>query len=158
MRWVWLVLWIVGCLAVGGIGGRWTAPEIPGWYRSLAKPSFNPPSWIFGPVWTTLYVLMAVAAWRVAASPESPLRSLGLTLFVFQLALNLAWSWIFFHKHAIGTAAVEVAVLWCAIGATTLVFSRVSASAAWLMAPYWAWVTFATILNVAIWRVNPNAG
>ena len=158
MRWVWLVLWIVGCLAVGGIGGRWTAPEIPGWYRSLAKPSFNPPSWIFGPVWTTLYVLIAVAAWRVAASPESPLRSLGLTLFVFQLALNLAWSWIFFHKHAIGTAAVEVAVLWSAIGATTLVFSRVSASAAWLMVPYWAWVTFASILNAAIWRLNAKVG
>ena len=158
MRWVWLVLWIVGCLAVGGIGGRWTAPEIPGWYRSLAKPSFNPPSWIFGPVWTTLYVLMAVAAWRVAASPESRLRSLGLALFVFQLALNLAWSWIFFHKHAIGTAAVEVAVLWSAIGATTLVFSRVSASAAWLMAPYWAWVTFASILNAAIWRLNAKVG
>jgi len=109
-------------------------------------------------VWTTLYVLIAVAAWRVAASPESRLRSLGLTLFLFQLALNLAWSWIFFHKHAIGTAAVEVAVLWSAIGATTLVFSRVSASAAWLMVPYWAWVTFASILNAAIWRLNAKVG
>jgi translocator protein len=158
MRWLWLVLWIVGCLAVAAFGGRWTAPEIPGWYRTLIKPSFNPPSWIFGPVWTMLYVLMAVAAWRVTESPESPLRSLGLALFILQLALNLAWSWIFFHKHAIGMAAVEVALLWCAIGATTLVFGRVSVPAAWLMAPYWAWVTFASILNAAIWRLNPNAG
>jgi translocator protein len=158
MRWIWLVLWIVGCLAVGGLGGRWTAPQIPGWYQTLTKPSFNPPGWIFGPVWTTLYILMAVAAWRVTESPESRLRTLGIALFVLQLALNLAWSWIFFHKHAIGMAAVEVALLWCAIGATTLVFSRVSASAAWLMAPYWAWVTFASILNAAIWRLNAKVG
>ena len=158
MRWLWLVLWIVGCLAVGGFGGRWTAPEIPGWYRALAKPSFNPPSWIFGPVWTTLYVLMAIAAWRVTESPDSTLRNLGLALFVLQLALNLAWSWIFFHKHAVGTAAVEVALLWCAIGATTLAFSRVSGTAGWLMAPYWAWVTFASILNAAIWRLNARVG
>jgi translocator protein len=101
---------------------------------------------------------MAVAAWRVTESPESRLRTLGIALFVLQLALNLAWSWIFFHKHAIGMAAVEVALLWCAIGATTLVFSRVSASAAWLMAPYWAWVTFASILNAAIWRLNAKVG
>ena len=158
MRWLFLALWIIGCLAVGGIGGRWTGSEIPGWYRTITKPSFNPPSWIFGPVWTTLYILMAIAAWLVAESPDSQSRSLGLALFVFQLALNLAWSWIFFHRHAIGSAAVEVAVLWCAIGATTLVFSRVSAASAWLMAPYWAWVTFASILNAAIWRLNPNAG
>lgn len=158
MRWLCLFSWIVACLAVGGIGGRWTAPEIPAWYRTLIKPSFNPPGWIFGPVWTTLYVLMAVAACSVTQSADSPARRLGLALFVFQLALNLAWSWIFFHKHAIGLAAAEVAVLWVAIGTTTLVFSRVSTTAAWLMAPYWAWVSFASILNATIWRLNPNAG
>lgn len=158
MRGLYLALWIIGCLVVGGLGGRWTAPEITGWYRTLAKPSFNPPSWIFGPVWTTLYVLMAVAAWLVTRAPESQLRTVALGLFLSQLALNLAWSWIFFHKHAIGPAALEVAALWCAIGATTLVFARVSATAAWLMAPYWAWVTFASVLNATIWRLNPNAG
>jgi tryptophan-rich sensory protein len=158
MRWLILALWIIGCLAIGGIGGRWTAPEISGWYRTIAKPSFNPPGWIFGPVWTLLYVLMAIAAWLVSQTPDSPLRTLGLVVFVFQLALNLAWSWIFFHKHAIGSAAIEVALLWCAIGATTLVFSRISTIAACLMAPYWAWVTFASVLNVTIWRLNPNAG
>jgi len=158
MRWFTLALWVLACLAVGGLGGRWTAPEIPGWYRALTKPSFNPPGWIFGPVWTTLYILMAIAAWRVTESTQSPSRTLGLALFVIQLALNLAWSWIFFHKHAIGMAALEVAILWCAIGATTLVFSRVSPTAAWLMAPYWTWVTFASVLNATIWRLNPNAG
>jgi TspO/MBR family len=79
-------------------------------------------------------------------------------LFVLQLALNLAWSWIFFRKHAIGSAAVEVALLWCSIGATTVLFSQVSSTAAWLIAPYWAWVTFASILNASIWRLNPTAG
>ena len=158
MRWLILALWVIGCLAIGAFGGRWTAPEIPGWYQALAKPSFNPPGWIFGPVWTILYILMAIAAWRVTESPESSGRTTGLALFIVQLALNLAWSWIFFHKHAIGFAALEVALLWCAIGATTFVFSRVSATAAWLMVPYWAWVTFASVLNATIWRLNPNAG
>ena len=156
MRWLSLALWIIGCLAIGGLGGRWTGPEIPGWYRTIRKPSFNPPTWIFGPVWATLYILMAIAAWSVAESPESPARTLGLGLFALQLALNLAWSWIFFRKHAIGSAALEVAILWDAVAATTLVFSRISTASAWLMAPYWAWVTFASILNATIWRLNPT--
>lgn len=155
MRWIQLAGWIVVCEGVGVLGGLWTAPEIGGWYRTLAKPSFNPPGWIFGPVWTTLYLLMAIAAWAVTELPPSRQRTLGLGLFLLQLALNLAWSWIFFHKHAIGAAAVEVALLWCAIGAATIVFSRVSATAAWLMVPYWAWVTFASILNATIWSLNP---
>ena len=158
MRWLSLALWIMGCLAIGGLGGRWTGPEIPGWYRTLTKPTFNPPSWAFGPVWTTLYILMAVAVWLVTESPDSRSRALGVELFILQLALNLAWSWIFFRRHAVGPAAIEVAILWCAIGATTVVFSRVSTPAAWLMAPYWAWVTFASILNVAIWRLNATVG
>src|SRR6185503_293958 len=158
MRWLTLALWIISCMAVGGLGGRWTAPEIPGWYRTIAKPSFNPPGWIFGPVWTTLYILMAIAAWLVSAAPDSRVRTLAVALFIFQLVLNLAWSWIFFHKHAIGPAAAEIVVLWVAIGATTLVFSRLSIVAAWLMAPYWAWVTFASVLNATLWRLNAKAG
>jgi len=158
MPWIELAGLIVICEGVGMIGGRWTGPEIPRWYSTLAKPSFNPPSWIFAPVWTTLYLLMAIAAWLVLNSPSSSARTLGLSLFFFQLALNLAWSWIFFRKHALGAATVEVAVLWLTIGATTLVFAQVSSVAAWLMAPYWAWVTFASILNATIWRLNPSAG
>jgi benzodiazapine receptor len=157
MRWFQLAAWIVLCEGIGVLGGLWTGPEIGGWYRALAKPSFNPPGWIFGPVWTTLYLLMAIAAWRVTGVSASTPRTLGLSLFLLQLALNLAWSWIFFHKHAIGAAAIEVAVLWCSIGATTIAFGRVSATAAWLMVPYWAWVTFASILNATIWSLNPAA-
>ena len=156
MRWLLLVTFILVCEGVGLLGGLWTAPEIRSWYRSLTKPSFNPPSWIFGPVWTTLYLLMAIAAWLVFNAAPSSARTLGLSLFIFQLALNLAWSWIFFRKHAIGAAAVEVATLWCSIGATTIAFSQVSAAAASLMVPYWAWVTFASILNATIWRMNPT--
>ena len=157
MEWLRLVAFLVACEGVGFLGGLWTAPEIRGWYRTLAKPSFNPPGWIFGPVWTTLYLLMAIAAWLVFNAPVSSARTLGLGLFLVQLALNLAWSWIFFRKHAIGAAAIEVALLWCSIGATTVLFSQVSATAAWLMAPYWAWVSFASILNATIWRLNPTA-
>jgi tryptophan-rich sensory protein len=154
MRWLQLIAFIVVCEGVGLIGGLWTGPEIPRWYRTLTKPSFNPPGWIFGPVWTSLYLLMAIAAWLVFNAPSSPPRTIGLALFLFQLALNLAWSWIFFRKHAIGAAAIEVSVLWCSIGATTFVLSQISATSAWLMAPYWAWVTFASILNATIWRLN----
>jgi len=154
MRWISLVGWMGVCFAVAGISGRWTAGEIPGWYRTLVRPSFAPPNWVFGPVWTLLYTLMAIAAWRVWLSAPSPQRTWGLALFVAQLGLNFAWSWIFFRKHAIGTALAEVVVLWAAIGATTLVFARVAPPAAWLMAPYWAWVTFASVLNGGFWRVN----
>jgi tryptophan-rich sensory protein len=157
MRWLELVGWVVLCLGIGGLAGRWTGPEIPGWYRGIVKPSFNPPSWIFAPVWTMLYLLMAIAAWLVTVSSPSAVRTLSLLLFLLQLILNLAWSWIFFHRHAIGAAAVEVLVLWTAIGATTIAFSHVSTTAAWLMAPYWGWVSFASVLNAAIWRLNPGA-
>lgn len=155
MRWLQLVAFILACEGVGLLGGLWTGPEIRGWYRTLAKPSFNPPSWIFGPVWTTLYLLMAIAAWLVFNAPASSARTLGLDFFLVQLVLNLMWSWIFFRKHSIGAAALEVSILWISIGATTIVFSQVSAPSAWLMAPYWAWVTFASILNATIWRLNP---
>ncbi|MGA2167356.1 MAG: TspO/MBR family protein [Terracidiphilus sp.] len=154
MRWIWLAAWLGICFAVAGVSGRWTAGEIPGWYRTLARPAIAPPNWVFGPVWTLLYALMAIAAWRVGLAAPSQLRTWGLVLFLVQLGLNFAWSWIFFRNHAIGAALAEVVVLWAAIGATTLLFGRVAPVAAWLMAPYLAWVSFASVLNWAFWRVN----
>jgi len=154
MRWIGLLFWLGLCFAVASVSGAWTAKEVPGWYQGLVRPSFAPPDWIFGPVWTLLYALMAIAAWRIWESPASPLRTWGLGLFLVQLGLNFAWSWIFFRQHAIGAALVEVLLLWALIGAGTLVFGRVSSAAAWLMAPYWAWVSFATVLNAAFWRLN----
>jgi tryptophan-rich sensory protein len=154
MRWISLILWLGICFAVAGLGGRLTATEIPGWYRTLVRPAIAPPNWVFGPVWTLLYALMGIAAWRVWLAAPSPMRAWGLALFIAQLALNFAWSWIFFRLHAIGAALVEVVVLWAAIGSTTLVFAAIAPLSAWLMAPYWAWVSFATILNAAFWRAN----
>ncbi len=154
MHWVSLIVWLAVCFGVAGIGARWTAAEIPAWYRTLRRPAFAPPNWIFGPVWSLLYLLMAVAAWRVTVSPASPLRTAALVLFAVQLALNLAWTWIFFRKHAMGAAAVEIGILWVEIGTTTIVFDRVTPLAAWLMVPYLAWVSFAAVLNWAFWRLN----
>jgi tryptophan-rich sensory protein len=154
LRWISLLFWMALCFAVAGISGKWTAGEIPGWYRTLVRPAIAPPNWVFGPVWTLLYALMAIAAWQVWQSAASPMRTCGLVLFLVQLGLNFAWSLIFFRQHAIGAALVEVVFLWAAIGATTLVFSRVAPTAAWLMAPYLGWVTFASVLNGAYWRLN----
>ena len=123
MRSLSLICWFALCFAVAALGARWTASEIPVWYRTLAQPSFAPPNWLFGPVWSLLYALMAIAAWQVWQSAPSSLRTWGLTLFMAQLALNLAWSWLFFRRHALGAAAVEVVILWAAIGITLVVFT-----------------------------------
>jgi tryptophan-rich sensory protein len=149
-----LLFWIGVCFTVAGVSGWWTAGEVTGWYRTLKRPVFTPPTWVFGPVWTLLYTLMALAAWQVSLSAPSPLRTRGLTLFLVQLGLNLAWSWMFFHEHEIGTALMQGILMWVAIGATILVFSGVVPVAAWLMVPYWAWVSFAAVLNAEFWRLN----
>jgi len=154
MRWIFLLFWLGLCFAVAGIGGRWTANEIPKWYRTLVRPRIAPPNWVFAPIWTLLYALMAIAAWQVSLSASSPLRTWGLGLFLVQLALNCAWTWIFFRQHALGAALVEMVLLWVAIAATTLVFVRVAPAAAWLLAPYLLWVSFAAVLNAAYWRLN----
>jgi tryptophan-rich sensory protein len=154
MRWIGLLLWIALCFAVAAAGSRWTAVEIPHWYRTLARPAMAPPNWVFAPVWTLLYLLMAVAVWLAMQSAPSTLRTWGLALFLLQLALNLAWSGIFFRQHALGAALAEIVLLWAAIGATTLVFRVISPAAAALMLPYWAWVSFAALLNEEFWRLN----
>jgi tryptophan-rich sensory protein len=155
MPWIALLLWLGICFAVTGLSSWWTAGEITGWYRDLRRPAIAPPNSVFGPVWTLLYALMAIAAWLVWQSAPSPLRAWGLALFLVQLGLNLVWSWLFFHEHEIGVALADVILLWAVIGATTIAFGLVAPVAACLMAPYWAWVTFAILLNAAFWRLNP---
>lgn len=125
------------------------------WYDALRKPPFQPPKWVFGPVWTVLYAAMAVAAWRVWRRAGWDGARGPLTLFLVQLALNVAWSWLFFAWRRPDLASVEIVVLWLAILATLLAFLRVDRAAAWLLAPYLAWVTFATALTIALWRLNP---
>ena len=154
MRLVALVFWLVVCFGVALVGARLTVREVKGWYKTLSRPVFNPPDGIFPVVWNVLYFVMAIAAWQIGGELPSRFRTAGLILFVGQLALNLAWSWIFFRRHALGAAFAEVLVLWAAIGATTLLFFQVRPSAGWLMTPYWAWVSFASVLNGAIWKLN----
>jgi len=134
------------------VAGQVTAPNIASWYADLAKPSFNPPAGVFAPVWTTLYVLMAVAAWRVWR--KTGWRSAALGLWMAQLVLNFCWSFIFFGAHALLAALVELIILWGLILATLLAFRSTDRWAAWLMAPYLAWVSFAGVLNYAVWRLN----
>lgn len=156
-RWLGLVIFVALCLAAGGLGAMATTPEIDNWYRTLDKPSWNPPDYVFGPVWTLLYVLMGLAAWRIWQFAGLRQAATPLGLFMIQLLLNIAWSWIFFGAHAIGAALVEIVLLWAAILATTIAFFRRSPLAGGLMLPYLAWVTFASLLNYAIWRLNSGA-
>lgn len=144
--------WVVLCFAAAA-GGAFFMPGQ--WYASLNKPPWNPPGWIFGPVWTALYVMMAIAAWLVwrrggFASQRSPLR-----WFLVQLALNAAWTPLFFGLHAPGWAFAEILMLWLAIASTVAAFWRASRAAAWLLVPYLLWVSFASWLNFTLWRLNP---
>lgn len=153
-HWVAFMIFIVICLGAGGLGSVATTSEIDGWYRTISKPSWNPPDYVFGPVWTTLYVLMAVAAWLVWKGAGLKPAAVPLSLFGVQLLLNMAWSWIFFGLHQTGWAFAELVILWLAIVATTIAFFRHSMLAGCLLVPYLAWVSFAGVLNFAIWRMN----
>jgi len=153
-RWAGLVTFIVLCLGAGGLGAIATTPEIPTWYQDLVKPSWNPPAYLFGPVWTALFVMMAIAGWLVWKPRGFTQAAVPLTLFGSQLVLNVAWSWIFFGAHQPGWAFLEIIVLWLAILATTASFFRSDKTAGWLMIPYLAWVSFASVLNFTIWRLN----
>ncbi len=142
------------CLAVSAVGGAATASSVGTWYRTLAKPPFNPPDWVFAPVWTELFFMMAIAGWRVWRRGGLRKARLALTLFALQLALNLAWSIVFFGLRSIGAALVEIVVLLLAILATTAVFWRHDRVAGVLFIPYATWVAFAAVLNAAIWQLN----
>ena len=151
-----LVLFVALCLGTAALGAAVTATSVKTWYANLAKPSFNPPDAVFGPVWTVLYILMGIAAWRVWRIADRDTARGPLTLFALQLALNLGWSVVFFGLQKIGAAVATIVVLWVAILVTMLAFRTVDRVAALLMAPYLAWVTFATVLNIAVWQLNPT--
>lgn len=145
---------VLACFCVVGVGQLFFGGEPGDWYRSLQKPSFTAPDWLFGPVWTALYVCMGLAAWFVWRKRLTSHVLVALGLFVLQLVLNAAWSPIFFGCRNPGLAFAEIVALWIAIVATVLSFFRISAPAGWLMVPYLAWVSFATVLNGFIWRMN----
>ena len=147
-----LLVCIVVCLGAAGIGSLLTTPSLRPWYEGLSKPRWNPPNWLFGPVWTILYLAMAIAAWLVWR--KAGLTAAPMQLFLTQLVLNVAWSALFFRLRSPGLAFAEIVVLWFAILATTIEFWRAVPAAGWLLLPYLIWVGYATALNFSIWRLN----
>jgi len=142
------------CLGVGMLGAAVTATSVSTWYAGIAKPSFTPPDAVFGPVWTALYLLMAVAAWRIWRRADRDTARGPLTLFALQLALNLGWSVAFFGLRDVGFAVGIILALDLAVLATILLFRRIDGPAALLLVPYFAWIAFATVLTIAIWQLN----
>jgi len=147
-----LVGWLALCFAAAGSA---VFVSTDGWYAVLHKPSWNPPAWVFGPAWSLLYVSMAAAAWFVWREGGWETQRKALALFLAQWLLNALWTPLFFGMHRPGLALAEIIVLWLAIAATLASFWRVSKIAGVLLAPYLAWVSFAAVLNAAIWRLNP---
>ena len=147
-----LIGWVLLCYAAASLGALFGPGE---WYGSLNKPSWNPPAWVFGPVWTALYTMMAVAAWLVWRQGGWGKQSKPLLVFLAQLALNALWTPLFFGLQRPGLAFAEIILLWLAIVWTIAAFWRVRRAAAWLLGPYLAWVSFAAVLNGTLWRLNP---
>ena len=144
------------CAAVSFIGGTVTATSVGSWYQALEKPAFNPPDWLFPVVWTALYIMIAVAGWRVWRRAPLDVNWRALAVFAVQLALNLAWSFLFFGLQRIGLALAEIVVLFLAIAANAVLFWRIDRWAGALLVPYLVWVGYATVLNAALWLLNAS--
>ena len=159
-----LVIAIVVSELAGITGSVFTTPSLAGWYAGLVKPALNPPSWVFGPVWTTLFALMGISAFLIwssyakASEGEKKGIKIALVIFISQLVLNILWSIIFFGLHNLGGAFIEIIFLWFAILATVIAFAKISKPAAWLLLPYILWVSFAGYLNYSIWQLNGSQG
>jgi translocator protein len=149
-----LIISILLPLSVGAIAGMFTSQAVPIWYASLNKPSFSPPNWVFGPVWTTLYILLGISfflIWKEEASKE---RDLAIKVFSIQMLLNFAWSFLFFYFNLIGATLIEIILLWTSIAAMIYLFYKIKPLAAYLNIPYLLWVSFATILNAGYYFLN----
>jgi benzodiazapine receptor len=147
----------IGPVAAALLLGQFpTRANVPGWYVQLAKPAFNPPDWVFAPVWSALYILMVIAAWRILRLPsETPRRGRALGLFYLQLCLNAAWPWMFFAAQSPLLGFINIVPQWMAVLAAIAAFGRLDRLAACCLVPLAAWVGFAGVLNAAIWRLNP---
>jgi tryptophan-rich sensory protein len=140
-------------LIIGGISGNYTASNIQSWYVTLIKPSFNPPNYLFGPVWTSLYIIMGISFYMIWSSTKSNKNKL-IGIYLFQLVLNFLWSFIFFKYHAIGIAAIEIVFLWLSILTMIMMFYKNNKWAAFINIPYLLWVSFASVLNISIYLLN----
>lgn len=146
---------LLAVVAASALGQIATYPNLAPWYAGLTKPGFSPPNWVFGPVWTTLYGLMAYAVWRILRlPPATPGRTAALAAFFLQLALNAAWSWMFFAAQSPLLGLVNIVPQFVVILLTIALFRRLDQTAAWCLAPLGAWVAFAAVLNFAVWRLN----
>jgi translocator protein len=152
--WVSLLPFVVVCFVAAGIGSLATRSSVKSWYRELRRPDWTPPDWVFGPVWTALYVMMAISAWLVWRETSAATARSALVLFGIQLVLNVLWSVVFFGLKWVGAAFGEVLLLWMMLIATAVSFYPLSLLAAWLLIPYIAWVGFASYLNFRIWQMN----
>jgi len=141
-------------LSVGAIAGIATAQSIPEWYTTLNRPSFNPPNWIFGPVWTTLYILMGISLFLIWKEDVSKKRNVAILIFLLQLFLNFVWSFIFFYFKMIGFALIEIILLWITIIIILVLFYKIKPVASYINIPYLLWVTFATVLNASYYFLN----
>ena len=141
-------------LSLGAIAGMFTSQSVPEWYATLNRPSFNPPNWIFGPVWTTLYILMGISFFLIWKQEASKVRKSAILIFLLQLLLNFAWSFIFFYFNMIGLALVEIILLWISIVMMLVVFYKIKPIASYINIPYLLWVTFATVLNASYYILN----
>ena len=151
-----LLISVIVCECAGLIGSIFTTGAIPTWYAALQKPSFTPPNWLFAPVWSTLYLLMGIAAflvWRKGLADRQV--RIALIIFLIQLILNILWSVVFFGLESPLSGLIVIIVLWIAILITILRFWKISHAAAWLLVPYIVWVSIATALNASIWALNP---
>jgi len=141
-------------LGVGGIAGMFTSEAVPGWYASLNQPSFNPPNWVFGPVWTTLYIIMGISLFLIWKLPAGKERNQAILVFILQLFLNFCWSFFFFYFKMIGVALVDIIALWILIVLMLVSFYKIKPLAAYINIPYLLWVTFASVLNTSYFFLN----
>ena len=149
-----LIMCLTFTLSVGFLGGIATANSVKDWYVTLNKPIFNPPNYLFGPVWTLLYILMGVSFYLLLQEEKSNKRSIALIIFYLQLFLNFCWSFIFFNFHMLGFAFFEIILLWLTIVLMIVSFRKLNKISAYLQIPYLLWVSFASILNGSIWLLN----
>lgn len=149
-----LIISILLPLSVGAAAGMFTSQAVPTWYASLNRPSFSPPNWVFGPVWTSLYILLGISFFLIWKEEASKVRDLAIKVFLIQMLLNFAWSFLFFYFNLIGAALIEIILLWISIALMIYLFYKIKPFAAYLNIPYLLWVSFATILNAGYYFLN----
>lgn len=149
-----LIVSVLLTVGLGTLSGLLTASEITTWYATLVKPSFNPPNFLFAPVWIILYTLMAISFYLIWNEEPSPKRDKALALFIIQMVFNILWSFIFFNQHAIFLAFLDIVLMWLFIIFSMVAFYKINPKASLLLVPYIIWISFAMLLNFAIWNFN----